>query len=233
MLRSTDPICLLFGKTREAVLRLLFTHHDDRFFLRELSRRLSISPGALQRELTLLHAAGLIIRDRHGFFSSNAASPLFKPLRDILLLATATCEPLRRALTTFQPRIRCAVVFGSFARGEAGAESDVDLLIISNAEITMPQLTIQLAPAQKLLEREVSAFILTSLEFQKRVSSGNPFLLRILAERKLFLIGDQDELDRLAKERVASVSPDKPTGDRRPARHRRSRSKGLPDTRIG
>ena len=64
----------LFGKTRRAVLSLLFSHPDESYYLRQLARLTGVGLGALQRELKALSVAGIIavrIQGRQGFFQAN------------------------------------------------------------------------------------------------------------------------------------------------------------------
>ena len=56
-----------------------------------------------------------------------------------------------------------------------------------------------LFPAQKALQREVNIKVYTPAEWADRVAGGSTFLSDVLAHAKIFLIGSQDELDRLGK----------------------------------
>ncbi|NLI79580.1 MAG: hypothetical protein GX442_24440 [Candidatus Riflebacteria bacterium] len=81
---------MLFGKTRQVVLRFLFDPPDRRFSLRELARRGDLSPGALPHELTRLNRADLVVRSRDGnrvSWQANQAHPAF-PVRQALVRKT-------------------------------------------------------------------------------------------------------------------------------------------------
>ena len=70
----------LFGKTRRAVLALLYSHPDESFYLRQIARMTGAGMGALQRELKQLSEAGIIQRSEIGqqaFFKANADCPVF------------------------------------------------------------------------------------------------------------------------------------------------------------
>jgi DNA-binding MarR family transcriptional regulator len=67
----------LFGRTRGAVLAVLYGHVGDSFHLRQLSRLTKITLGAVQRELRQLVDAGLVTRrasGNHVFYSANEAN---------------------------------------------------------------------------------------------------------------------------------------------------------------
>ena len=71
----------LFGKTRQAVLALLFGHPDESFYVREIVRLVDAGHGAVQRELRQLAACGIIRRSVQGrqvYYQANAESPVFE-----------------------------------------------------------------------------------------------------------------------------------------------------------
>lgn len=77
----------LFGKTRRAVLALLYSHPDESFYLRQLARMAGVGMGSLQRELKQLAEAGIIIRNevgRQAFFKANPDCPLYSELKSLV-----------------------------------------------------------------------------------------------------------------------------------------------------
>ncbi|HEY3415932.1 MAG TPA: hypothetical protein VGM23_03515 [Armatimonadota bacterium] len=71
------------GKVRSAVLALLFVHTDELFYHRQLVRMTGLGHGAVQRELSHLLQAGLIIRIPRGrevFYQANQSSPIYAEL---------------------------------------------------------------------------------------------------------------------------------------------------------
>src|SRR5674476_474429 len=74
----------LFGKTRRAILTLLYGHSDESFHLRKILRLTGISPGAGQRELKRLSDAGIIsrtLRDNQVIFQADARCPIHDELK--------------------------------------------------------------------------------------------------------------------------------------------------------
>jgi hypothetical protein len=80
-------------------------------------------------------------------------------------------------------------------------KSDVDLMVIGKTGFS--EVVSALDNAQQLIGREINPTVYPSSEFQLKLSKGHHFLTTVLSETKLFLIGDQRELARLAKKRVA------------------------------
>jgi predicted nucleotidyltransferase len=134
-------------------------------------------------------------------------------------------ERLRNVLQPVSDPIAVAFIFGSFARGEPHEASDVDVLIISrDNQLTFEHVTNLFSGEQDQIGREINPFLLTADEWRTKYNARNPFIRRVESGEKLFLIGDQDELGRLAKERVAQGAFANSTRGVRPARTGRSGS---------
>src|SRR5207237_8323653 len=77
----------LYGRTRQAVLRLFFGQPDRRFLQKEVIQRIGLGSGAVQRELERLSRAELLVRTVEGrqtYFQANPRSPIFEELRGLV-----------------------------------------------------------------------------------------------------------------------------------------------------
>jgi len=202
---STSPIAAaLFGRTRRTILALLFTNPDKTFYLRQLVRVTGLGLGAVQRELPKLCEAEIILRTvvgRQVFFQANPRCPVFSELKSMMIKTLGLADVLKAALTSLADRISSAFIYGSIARGEEKPESDVDLLVVG--KIAFSEVVSALRPAQEALAREVNPTVYPPKEFATKVSSANHFLKNVLSGPRIFLIGDDRELARLAKKRLA------------------------------
>ena len=197
-----DPAALLFGAYRRDVLALLLLHPEESLHVRELARALGKPPGTLLRELNALAAAGVLTRRPVGnqvHFQANPASPIYEELRGILKKTVGVAEVLREALAPLAPKIRAAFIYGSVARGDERPGSDLDLMIVGDPSFA--EVVEALAPAQQLLRREVNPSLFPTLEFRKKLAAGDPFLVRVLADRRIFVTGGDDELGKPAAHR--------------------------------
>ncbi|HUE96184.1 MAG TPA: nucleotidyltransferase domain-containing protein [Longimicrobiaceae bacterium] len=186
----------LFGRVRQRVLALLFGHPERSFYANEIIGWVDAGSGAVQRELARMAAAGLLTITRIGrqkHYQANQAAPIFSELRGIVLKTSGLGDVLRAALLPLEDRIRAAFVFGSVARGSDTAASDVDLMVISD-RLTYADLFGTLETASSRLDRSLNPTIYTSPEFTRRVAERNPFLTRVLAQRRIWIIGDDDAL---------------------------------------
>lgn len=184
----------LFTQTQQRVLGLLYGHPDESFFATEIFRRTGGGRGTVQRELERLVRSGLVLvtpvgNQRH--YRANPSSPIFSELLSIIVKTSGVAEPLRDALTPLMRKIDLALVYGSVARGQAHAGSDVDLLVVA-ADVTLEQLFSRLARAERTLSRKINPTLLTPAEFTRRRHNGNVFLTKVLSGKVIPLIGSVD-----------------------------------------
>jgi predicted nucleotidyltransferase len=127
---------VLLGKTRAAILREFYLNPDRRISFNELVRRLKSGAGAVSRELKVLIESGLITEEREGnhrFLTAGKQSPLFAELKAFIAKASGAPSIVREALRDLEDQIELALVFGSVAKGNERADSDLDLLVIGTA----------------------------------------------------------------------------------------------------
>lgn len=189
----------LFGRTRSALLALLYGHADESFYLRQLIREVGVGHGALQRELKHLTDMGLIVRRAQGnqvLFRANVHSPIFAEIKSLVTKTVGVHHAIRSALASLRPAVKIAFVYGSVARNQERAESDVDLMVLGNASFS--EVVSALAPAQKVLGREINPTLFPTSEFRTKLAAGNHLLRSVMKEKKLFVVGTEDELAKLA-----------------------------------
>jgi len=190
----------LFPRVRRAVLTLLLMDPDKRWHLREVVRRADCAVGTVRRELKGLADCGIVVESRDGnrtYYQANSQCPVYPELAGLIRKTSGMADVLRTALVGLGERVQVAFVYGSQARQEASPGSDVDLMVIGEAGFA--EVVSALAQAQDTLGREINPTVYSAEEFGRKASSGHHFLRSVLKDRKIFLIGDADELGRLAK----------------------------------
>ena len=190
---------LLFGTYRQRALAQLLLHSESSYHVRELARLTGTTPGTLHKELSRLAAVGLLRREKQGNqvrYQANRKCPVFAELAGLFRKTSGLVDVLAEALRQLRPAPELALVFGSLARGEENARSDVDLLLI--ADCGFGDTIKALHPAQAVLQREINPVLYTAVEFARRIEAGDGFTLNILASPKLFVIGTADDLGKFA-----------------------------------
>lgn len=186
----------LFSRVQQRVLAVLFGNPTRTFYATEIIGLARSGSGAVQRELARLQASGLVTVTRVGnqkHYQANATSPLFEELRSMALKTFALSDVLRRALDPLAAQVRAAFVYGSIAKGTDTAASDVDVLVLSDT-LSYSDLFGVLEQASAQLGRKIAPTLYSLSEFRERATQKNAFVTRIMAQPKLWLIGDEHVL---------------------------------------
>ena len=192
----TSTADALFPAVRQRVLAVLFGSPDRSFYANELIALARSGSGAVQRELASLLAAGLItVRDQGNqkHYQANAASPVFAELRGLVLKTVGLADVLRAALAPLAGQITMAFVYGSVARQQDTAASDVDVLIVSDA-LGYAEVFGALESAAQTLGRTINPTLYTRAELARRRAQDNAFVTRVLDQPRIWLMGDEEVL---------------------------------------
>jgi predicted nucleotidyltransferase len=193
---------------RGDVLAATLTQPEKWWYLSELAQFLGTSPSSLQRELKALVEGGILETRREGtraYFKADTGSPIFPELRSLINKTAGVVPTLRTILRPFEQQIVCAFVYGSVARREEHARSDVDLLVVGNAGLA--NLTADLRKTEARLGREVNVTSYSAAEFRRKAAAKEHFLSEVLRGPKEFVKGDQRDLeDLIGKPRRSTAS---------------------------
>lgn len=183
----------LFTKVQQRVLGVLFGNPGRSYFANEVIALAGTGTGAVQREMTRLAAAGLVTVKRVGkqkHYQANEASPVFEELRGLVVKTSGIADVLRVALAPLTDRISAAFVYGSVAKKEDTTSSDIDLMVLSDS-LTYGDVFAALEEGAAKLGRRVNPTVYSRQEFARRIKQGNAFVTRILAQPKIWIIGDE------------------------------------------
>lgn len=190
---------LLSSKIRAEIFRILFGVVPDMMLhMREIERRTGFAIGTVQAELKKLQRLEIISRIKDGnrvYYRANPEHPLYPDIRNLVLKTSGLVDVIKTVLSS-EKGIKVAFVFGSLARQEDKAASDVDLMVIGN--IGLRKLTGLLMDVAGKVGREINPYALTEKEFVKRKSEQDHFLNQLLESPKIFIIGIENDLAELA-----------------------------------
>jgi predicted nucleotidyltransferase len=189
----------LFGKVRQAVLALFYTHPDETFYVRQVIRKVGVGQGVVQRELVALARVGILkktTRGRETYYQANPDCSVFGELKSLMTKTAGVAEVVAEAIAALHDRIAIAFIYGSQAGGNVKAQSDIDLMIIGDTAFT--EVVDHIAGIEQKLGREVNPTVYAIDEFKKKIAAKNHFILSVLKKPKIFLIGDERELKGMA-----------------------------------
>jgi predicted nucleotidyltransferase len=193
---TTSIADALFTRGQQRVLAVLFGNPGRSFYANEIIARAGGGTGAVQRELARLESAGLVTVTRVGkqkHYQANPDAPVYEELRGLVLKTTGLADALRETLAPLASEVRAAFVFGSVAKREDGAASDIDLFLVSEA-LTYGDLFARLQDVTRRLGRPVNPTIHSPGELADLVRGGNAFVTRVLDGPKIWLLGGPDAL---------------------------------------
>lgn len=179
MRTATPSLYLTRSKLRTDLLALFFLNPDSSYYLRELERRLKVSPGALARELKTLSTEGILLREPRGrevFYRIHRGHPLFKEIKGIIEKTSGIPAVLSQGLHRLK-EIQEAYLYGSVVTGKMEAGSDIDLLLVGKETDPLRKLLEEL---QRKFGRMINAVTYAPAEFDKKRRDKSEFLYTVM-----------------------------------------------------
>lgn len=176
------------------MLAVLFGAPDWSFYTNEVIGLAQSGAGAVQRELAGLAEAGLLTVRMQGnqkHFQANAASPVFAELSGLVQKTMGLGDVVRAALAPLASQIEKAFVFDSMAKQQDTAESDVDLLVVSDT-LGYGEVFCALEVASQKLARSINPALYSAADFRSRQAGDNAFIHRVMQQPKIWLIGQEE-----------------------------------------
>ncbi len=194
-IRQNQSLERLFSsRVRIQLLSHFLLHPETRDHIRALAAQVDAQYSAVWKELNNLEEAGLLKSETLGgrrIFTLNSRYPIVPELRNIILKTVGAGDLLRGSLKDLEG-IDVAFIFGSFAEGEADADSDLDIMLIGNLDVA--RITPVIAKIEERLDRDVNYVLLTQEDWESRRRDEDPFVTNVRDAKKIMLIGTLDDL---------------------------------------
>ena len=190
-----DLLHALFTRTQFNVIGLLFTQPERQFFVSEIISLAKCGSGSVQRELIKLNDSGLVVSSRLGslkMYQANPDSPIFEEIKSIFNKSFGINQLIKQSLLKINGEVKLAFIFGSTVSGRDHANSDVDLMIVSD-EISLEDVYECLEPIENKISRKISPLIYSSFEYEKKRKTRHSFLDKVLKSPYEVLIGSINE----------------------------------------
>lgn len=161
------------------ILKLFFLDPDKEYYLRKIAAHLGQEPGVFQYNLDKLVKEGILADERKGnlrYFRLNKNYPLYEEIKKIVSKTLGIEAKLKELVSSFNG-IECAFIFGSIAKNTENSSSDIDLMLIGNADQDV--LTNKITEAENELGREINYHLFGKDEITGKVKNKNDFLLNI------------------------------------------------------
>lgn len=185
---------LISSKIRLELLKILALNPESSFNINELSRRTEFSIRGVDRELKNLFSGGILTRIVSGNqhrYQLDPSCPINREIKGIIIKTVGITDILKKVLEPVEEDIEHAFIYGSFASGDYGNESDVDLFIVS--ELSGLRLAELLGPVQNEIGRSINISQFTPAEYDLRKRQNDHFITRVLDGPKIIVFGRMNE----------------------------------------
>lgn len=186
---------LFVSRVRVKILQLFLTAPQDTLFhVREIVRRVSQEINAVRRELARMEKFGEVTsewRANRRLYRFRKDYIYYKELLSLVTKSTGLGGNLIKNRNKLG-KIKFAFISTRFLKGVSSSQNDIDLLVVGN--IVLPELQAIIADEQAKKEVEINYSFMDEAEFKFRVRRRDPFILHVLIQPKIMLIGDEDEL---------------------------------------
>jgi DNA-binding transcriptional ArsR family regulator len=198
-MRKDSTLAAIISPTRQAILTTLFLRPEKDWYLSELAASLGTGPSSLQREIEALVRVGILekrVDGRRTYIKANQDSPIYPELHGLVEKTSGIVPMLREAIASTKG-LKVGFIYGSVARGEEGASSDVDLMLIGS--LSTMDISPKLRVVEKAVGRQINPTVFSRDEFAKSLTQKNHFLRTVMRNKKIMLVGTEDELEAIAR----------------------------------
>ena len=153
----------------------------------------------MQREIDALVCVGILekrVDGRRAYIKANQDSPIFPELHG-LIQKTSGIVPMLRNAIAHTKGLKIGFIYGSLARGEEGAGSDVDLMLIG--AVSTMGISPRLRAVENAVGRQINPTVFSLDEFSTNLARKNHFLRTVMRNKKIMLVGTEDELETIAR----------------------------------
>ena len=186
-------------KNRAELLRLFFTNPEQSFYMHEIGRILGKKPGNFQRVINNMEKEGVLISERKAnarYFKANKEYALYEEMKNIVFKTVGVTGSIKDVLQKIG-NIDYAFIYGSYAKASENYLSDIDLIVVGKCD--EDKLIKNFDHLEELLKRDINYKLYTIADLKKEVKQKEPFLLNILKNKKIMLIGDENDLRKILK----------------------------------
>lgn len=183
----------MISKTRVKMFELFFTNTDEMYYVREITRHTKEEINAVRRELDRMLGYGLVRSEQRGnrvYYSLNKRYVFFDEMQKMVAKTTGIGKKIRR-LRRKLGEVEYVMFSSKFVKGVRPSRDEVDLLVIG--DIVLPELEALVKEEEARLGREVNYAVFDLQEFEFRKTRRDPFIMDILMNSRVMIIGSGSE----------------------------------------
>ncbi len=182
------------SKVRRKILELFFHNLDSTFYLREVVRRVDEEVNAVKRELDILYAGKVLVRERRMnkvFYSLNRSYVFFD---EFLRIFTKTSDLSNHILKNLSKlgKIKYVAVSTKFSKKVQIKEDEIYVLFVGI--VVVPEVDTIMNSARRSFGWDINYTVMTDDELKFRKKNNDPFIWKFLKHPKVMLVGNEEDL---------------------------------------
>lgn len=185
---------LIVSRVRVKLLQLFLSSGDNLFHVREIVRRVDEEINAVRRELARMESFGMVSsewRANRRLYRFRKDYSYYKELLGLVAKTTGLGGAILKNKVKLG-KIKYAFLSTRFLQSKPAGTEDIDLLIVGS--IILPELQSLVADEQTKKDLEINYSYMDEAEFAFRVKRRDPFILRVLIQPKVMLMGQEENL---------------------------------------
>jgi len=119
-------------------------------------------------------------------YTFDPECPIYEDIQSIVLKTVGLADAIQEMLDPFSEKIQMAYIYGSYAKGEQRADSDVDVMIVGT--VTRRELSSAIRRTGELLGRKISTTIYSNAEYRTALLDSNSFIGKVHVGPRINLI---------------------------------------------
>jgi len=184
----------LVSQVRVKILRTMLTRPSEQFHIRGLVREVGTEINAVRRELSNLESAGLLFSRKSGnrvYYTLNIRSTFYPEFLALIAKEFGLGSSIILSIKNLGD-IKYAVLSKSFAGKRRKSSSlDVDLFVVGKVNINALEDLVK--KEQELRGHEINYAVMGEDEFNYAKRKNDQFVIRVLLQSRIMLIGDEEE----------------------------------------
>jgi predicted nucleotidyltransferase len=190
---------LIGSRIRVNLIKLFIFSTQKEYYVREIARLTKDPFDPVRRELIQLGKIGILnsrVSGRQKYYSINIDHPFYSELKSMVMKSDGIGETLRGKIGNRED-VLSAFIYGSFARNEENATSDIDLFVVG--DISVLDLQSVIGDIEADIKREINPAVFPLKELRAKFRAKNNFIAEVFNCPKIFLKGDEDGFRELVR----------------------------------
>ncbi len=180
----------IFNKTQRRLMSLLFMNPDKSFYTNELIQLIGTGTSTVTNELKQFRESGILAIEKKGnqiHYQVNVNSPIYPELKNLVKKTFGLTELFKEALSPVRDKINKAFIYGSFASGTENAQSDIDLMIVTD-QLSWEQVIDHIDGLDEEIMRNINPTIYSTKEFNEKLDHDHYFISKVMSRPQIELI---------------------------------------------